>query len=85
MANYSLSIKAALHKAKYRGELFSASLREGGSGVTFLDSLADGPRHRRRQGDRPCRFAEPGASIKNERQFAITKTQAEKFAWRWRN
>jgi hypothetical protein len=27
----------AAQKAKYRGELFPASLREGGSGVTFLD------------------------------------------------
>ena len=69
----------AEQKARYLGELFPASLGATVDGTSFLEFFSDGQADGKDQGH-PC--SGPGRSpmIKNERQYRITRTQAERFA-----
>ncbi len=69
----------AAQKRRFMGEFFPAEIPEGASGKTFLAVLPD--RQRDGQSERHSRARSHASPfmIKNERQFRITKAQADQF------
>ena len=68
----------AAQKARYLGELFPASIGATADGISFLEFFQT-DRETGREGHR-CSGSGRSLMIKNERQYRITRTQAERFA-----
>ena len=69
----------AAQKARYLGELFPASIGATADGMSFREFFQTDRETGRAEGHRRRGFGRP-RMIKNERQYRITRTQAQRFA-----